>query len=101
MRSWCSLFASLVSVVALGACGRAGVGGACSRAGTTEDCVEGAICVTDQSSEGSPSDPVWETYTCRAICDEQADCPRGEECRGVTGAAMVRACQPVRTPSGS
>jgi hypothetical protein len=88
------LFASLP---ALGACGPSDVGGPCNRAGTSEDCVEGAICATDQSMEGSPSDPVWETHTCRAICDEQRDCPHGEECRGVTGASAVRACQPIRT----
>lgn len=89
----------LVSLaLALTACGAGNVGEACERPGSVEGCVEGAVCATDESTvEGEPTDPVWETYTCRAVCDVQADCGPGEECRGVTGGAMVSACQPVRT----
>ena len=80
-------------------CGGAGnAGDACSRPNTEGECVDGAICVTDETPEGASSDPVWESYTCRALCDEQADCAAGEQCRGVSGAPMISACQPTRTP---
>lgn len=98
---WSVLFPLLVSLalVSVAGCGGPGnVGEACSRPGSTADCVDGAVCATDESTEGTAGEPVWESYTCRATCDEQSDCNAGEECRGVTGAAMLSACQPERTP---
>lgn len=89
---------ALAALLALAGCGGAGsVGDGCERPGTEEDCVDGAICATDEAPDGMSSEPVWGSHTCRAICDEQSDCPSGEECRGVTGAPMTRACQPPRT----
>ena len=65
----------------------------------TDHCVDGAICAQDEAVEGDPSDPQWDSFTCRAICATQEDCGTGLECRGVTaGPAGVRACQPFRTP---
>lgn len=91
-------FAFLLLPATLGACGGPGaVGEPCERPGTSEDCVEGAVCATDETPEGASSDPVWESYTCRAICRASSDCPPDLECRGVAGAAMVSACQPMRT----
>lgn len=83
-------------------CGGAGnVGEACETPGRADDCVDGAICATNPSDEGDPSVPVWDTYSCRLKCNHQSECSSGEECRGVTGAASVRACQPARTHSSS
>lgn len=101
MRSPVSLVPLLVSLalaLALGAgCGGAGnVGEACGTPGSADDCVEGAICATDESTSESGG-VVWESYTCRAACAEQTDCAAGEECRGVTGAPMQSACQPARS----
>jgi hypothetical protein len=86
----------LVLAFAVGCGGAGNVGEACETPGRADDCVDGAICVTNPSDEGDPSDPVWDTYSCRIECDHQSDCPSGEECRGVTGAPAARACQPMR-----
>lgn len=98
MRSpWLPCSVALVLLLGLSGCGGAGnVGEACERPGSTEDCADGAICATDESTGGDPGDPSWDSYTCRAICTQEADCATGEECRGVTGAFGTRACQPVR-----
>lgn len=95
-----SLLASLVLVaLSITACGGAGnVGESCERPGSIDDCVDGAICATDEAQEGDSSDPVWESYTCRVTCTTTDECEVGQECRGVTGAFSVRACQPTRTP---
>ena len=92
--------ALLAALCALAGCSGAGnVGDACTRAGSTDHCVDGAICAQDEAEEGTPSDPQWDSFTCRAICASQDDCGAGLECRGVTaGPAGVRACQPFRTP---
>ena len=95
--SWLPCSLVVASFLALAGCaGAGGVGEACERPGSTEDCVDDAICATDQSTEGGSGDPVWESYTCRAICVDETDCATGQECRGVTGAFATRACQPVR-----
>lgn len=95
-RLSCSL--ALLAFLGLVGCGGAGaVGESCERPGSTEDCVDDAICATDASpSEGEPGDAVWETNTCRAICVDESDCGAGEDCRGVPGAFATRACQPLR-----
>jgi hypothetical protein len=98
MRS--CLLSSLVSILlalAAGCSGGGNVGDACGRPGSEDDCADGAICAVDEASDGEPNDPVWGTYSCRAICDAASDCPDGFECRGVSGAAMKSACQPLRT----
>jgi hypothetical protein len=92
-----------LSALVLSACGVSGVGGGCSRPGSDHECVEGAICATDEGGpDGSGGDPVWDSYTCRAVCAGPMDCPLGEECRAVAGTgagtAPVTACQPPRTP---
>lgn len=86
-------------VLAVLGCGGAGnVGESCERPGSVEDCVGGAICAPNEAPEGSSSDPVWDSYTCRDICDTQSDCEAGLECRGVSGSPTgERACQPPRS----
>ncbi|MDQ3033793.1 MAG: hypothetical protein M3Y87_15360 [Myxococcota bacterium] len=87
-----------LALLMLAGCGGAGdVGAGCERPGSVEECVDGAVCATNEAGDGMSGDPVWDTYSCRVICDEQSDCNTGEECRGVTGAAMISACQPTRT----
>lgn len=94
-------FVLVLFLVPIAGCGGAGsVGEACSSPGSSDDCVEGAICAQDQSTMSGMGDPVWDTYTCRAICLTQAECAGDLECRGVTGSPTgERACQPARTSS--
>ena len=68
-------------VLALG-CGGADIGEECDEGGSTDECVEGAICTNE--SDGS---------RCREICDDHPECPDGYSCNGVTGSS-IKSCQP-------
>ncbi|UJR80612.1 hypothetical protein [Sandaracinus amylolyticus] len=94
--SWLPCSLVIAAFLALAGCGAGAVGEACERPGSTDDCVDDAICATDPSDTGDAADPVWDSYTCRALCVDESDCPADQECRGVTGAFATRACQPVR-----
>lgn len=96
MRS--SIVLTLVLFALALGCGPGNVGEACARPGSTDVCVDGAVCTTDENEADPATMPNSDRYTCRAICDSHTDCATGFECRGVTGAAMIRACQPIRTP---
>lgn len=99
MRKMTCLVALTLNLALAAGCRGGNVGEACGTPGRSDDCVEGAVCVTDPPTdrEAEPNDPVWDTYSCRIECDHQNDCSPGEECRGVSGASGIRACQPPRT----
>ncbi len=81
-----SIWAVTVFFVAFAtACGKSGVGEACSKPGDTGECVDNAICTKDSSS-----------VVCRKLCKEQADCGPNESCNGVSG-TNVKSCQPETT----
>jgi len=87
----------LLVSAALTACSPGNAGDPCTRPNTTDDCADGNICVVDQSTHpGAINASHWDTYTCRALCSGQADCTAPMECRAVSGALMVSACQPPR-----
>lgn len=78
-------FLTYVSILALPfavACGGADVGEECDTPGSTDECVDGAICTN--SSAGN---------FCREICDTDADCPMGLGCNGISGTS-IKSCQP-------
>ena len=96
MRRLLSTFAALALLTA---CGPGEVGDACQGGALEGVCVDGAICAPERStSVEPPEEPNDERYTCRAICEVEADCPEGETCRRVVG-SMLSACQPVDAAS--
>lgn len=58
------------------------IGGACTTAGKSEECVDGAIC--SNAASGA---------TCRKVCTEQAQCGANESCSGISG-TTIKSCQP-------
>ena len=97
LRTTGTVFALALAMGALVGCGGAGdVGAACATPGALDECVDDAVCATDPPSADAMSSAVWDTNSCRARCSTQDDCATGTECRGVTGAAMISACQPPR-----
>lgn len=78
---------TLLGIVALAlvGCGTADVGEECDGAGSTDDCVDGAIC-----TNGS------DLNVCRVICEEDSDCNEpAEGCNGVTSSS-IKSCQPKK-----
>ncbi|MFK7991002.1 MAG: hypothetical protein AB8I08_33585 [Sandaracinaceae bacterium] len=69
--------AILLIALTLGACGGAGeVGEACGTPGSTDECVDGAIC-HDRSSGDAEG-------LCRLRCSDDTDCPGGGSCEDVS-----------------
>jgi hypothetical protein len=64
-------------------CGGADIGEACEDEGSTDDCVDDAIC-TNESGERA---------VCRQLCKEHADCPENHDCNGVSSSSL-KSCQP-------
>ena len=69
--------------LSIAACGASELGEECDDAGSSDDCVDGAICTNEE--DGSA--------VCRALCSEQEDCKSGEACNGVSGSNQ-KSCQP-------
>ncbi|MBX3271535.1 MAG: hypothetical protein KF729_14815 [Sandaracinaceae bacterium] len=92
------LMLTLGAVVLLAACGPGEVGDRCEGGPAQNDCVDGAVCTPDRTvSVEPPEDPNDDLYFCRALCDLEANCPEGFECRQAAG-TMFRSCQPA--PAG-
>ncbi|MCB9591418.1 MAG: hypothetical protein H6719_01690 [Sandaracinaceae bacterium] len=90
------LIITLGALLMLAACDSTGsLGDECQGGAATNDCVEGTQCTLARSATAAPpTDPnVGERFYCRTICDIEANCPDGFECRTAAG-TMVRTCQP-------
>ncbi len=94
------LMITLGALLLLAACdGDGNVGDECQGGAAENDCVEGTICTIARSSSATPpSDPNNERFYCRTICDVEADCEPGFECRQAAG-TMYRSCQPAESSS--
>jgi hypothetical protein len=83
-----SLRTSLRSVLAAGllalamACGGAEIGETCDDQGSTDECVDDAVCTNEDDGA-----------VCRALCDEHEDCPDGHSCNGISQTSL-KSCQP-------
>jgi hypothetical protein len=66
----------------LTACGGADIGESCDEKGSTDECVDNAVCTNED--DGS---------ACRKLCKDKADCPEGEDCNGVSNTSL-KSCQP-------
>lgn len=66
-------------------CGGAELGESCDEVGSGDECVDDALCTNED--EGAAA--------CRALCDEQADCPDTQDCNGVSN-SNLKTCQPKK-----
>lgn len=64
------------------ACGGADVGESCDDKGSTDECVDNAVCTNE--TDGA---------ACRKLCKAKEDCPAGEDCNGVADTSL-KSCQP-------
>lgn len=89
------LLITIVPVLFLIACGPGAIGEACQGGAAENDCDEGALCTLEPSEEASPPDtPNNESFVCRQICDNNADCTEeGFTCQRANG-TMQSSCQP-------
>jgi hypothetical protein len=72
-------------LLALAACSEGTpIGDPCDNPGQTDECVDGAVCTNESSSQGN---------LCRALCDDQEDCPEGFQCSGITS-GNLKSCKP-------
>lgn len=62
----------------------ADIGEACATKGSTDECVDGAVCELKGTSDAEP--------VCLMICKDSSECATNEDCNGVTG-SNVKACQ--------
>ena len=96
MRRLLITFGALTLLVA---CGPKDVGSECQGGASENDCVEGALCTLARSETPSPPDnPNNERFYCRTICEIDANCEAGFECRQAAG-TMTRTCQPDDDPT--
>lgn len=88
------LLIALFALTLLAACGPKEIGSDCQGGSAENDCVEGALCTHDISEDPNPPDPPnAERFTCRAVCEIEADCEAGFACRRAEG-TMFSTCQP-------
>jgi hypothetical protein len=72
-------------MVAFAACSEGTpLGEPCDRPGETEECIDGAVCTNESSSDAN---------LCRKLCDAQDDCPDGYQCSGITN-GNLKSCKP-------
>lgn len=76
-----ALAAALLVVTA--ACGGADIGEDCDDHGSTDECVDDAVCTNEDGDHAA----------CRALCEEHEDCPDGHSCNGVSNTSL-KSCQP-------
>jgi hypothetical protein len=76
-------FTMVALLLLFAACGGGEIGEDCDTRGSTDECVDGAIC--DQTSDGK--------MICLASCADASECADSEECNGVSG-SNTKACFP-------
>jgi hypothetical protein len=79
MHRW---LAMVVFFGAVACGGGADVGEGCDSAGSTDECVDGAVCTNGETGS-----------TCRRVCKEDDECGAAEACNGVSG-TNIKSCQP-------
>jgi hypothetical protein len=78
-----SIALAFILVTLLGACGGAEIGESCDDVGSTDECVDDAVCTNEADGNNA----------CRQLCKEQTDCPGGHGCNGISGSSL-KSCQP-------
>ena len=89
------LLITLAPLALLIACGPGEIGQACQGGAADNDCVDGALCTLERSEEAAPpEEPNNESFVCRQLCDDNADCTEeGFLCQRAEG-TMFSTCQP-------
>ena len=77
------LFAVLLACFLLAACGGAEIGESCDDEGSTDECVDNAVCTNEEG----------DAARCRVLCKDQDECPDAHSCNGVSGTSL-KSCQP-------
>jgi hypothetical protein len=77
----------LASATLLGvACGGADIGEPCETEGSTDECVDGAVCAQPTLTSTEPQ--------CLKVCKDDTECNTATEaCNGVSG-TNIKACRP-------
>ena len=78
------LLALGVLLAVVGCSGESEIGEECDTAGSTDECVDGAICTN--ADDG---------LTCRRLCTDDAQCATTEACNGVAE-TNLKSCQPKK-----
>ena len=65
------------------ACGGADIGESCDEPGSTDECVDDAVCTNEDGDRSA----------CRALCDEHEDGPDSHSCNGISNSSL-KSCQP-------
>jgi hypothetical protein len=78
------LFALLALTSALGCGGKGDLGDECDTPGSTDECVNGAVCTNDLGGR-----------RCRRLCKDDTQCASFEACNGVSG-TNIKSCQPKK-----
>ena len=76
-------FVLVLAASLLNACGGAEIGESCDSAGSTDECVDHAVCTNEDG----------DTSRCRVLCKEQEECPDAHSCNGISGSSL-KSCQP-------
>jgi hypothetical protein len=76
---WLARAGALLLALTIGACAEGEIGDACDEVGSTDECVDGAICAPTDGDSG----------VCAGLCDTQTDCNAEDTCTAVTSAASA------------
>ena len=76
-------FIAAALLLAAAACGGTEIGDACDDVGSTDECVDDAVCTNEEGDSAA----------CRALCEEAEDCPADHGCNGISGTSR-KSCQP-------
>ena len=74
---------TLTLLTLLAACGGAEIGASCDDVGSTDECVDYAVCTNEADGRNS----------CRYLCKEKSDCASDHSCNGISGSSL-KSCQP-------
>lgn len=83
MRKVMMIVMSMMFLLALAmGCGASDIGEECDTSGSTDDCVDNAICTAFGGAN-----------ICYKLCKEQTECSAEEDCNGISG-SNLKSCQP-------
>ncbi len=73
---------SFLFVSAIAACGSNDIGDSCDKEGSTDDCVDNAVCQKNKAG----------AIVCAKLCTDKNQCSSNLDCEGVSG-SNLKACR--------